>query len=616
MVRFGAENTSRKGGRPAGMDAASPSVRIGKGGSSKIGCRLCALLFPALALAGAPQAAFGEPHCIVRPYGTSELPSLRLDARSRSPAPSALRVAPSTGELHLLVILAEFLDRPHRIERERFEELIFGEFPSVRDYYATTSGARFAISGVVFGWVMLPQTQFFYSQDFGGVGAYPNNGQKMAEDAVTTAIAAGLDLTDHDVDGDGIVDALLVVHSGQGLEWSGVSNASTEPDLGAVNSHKWVVQKRSYGAGLPELIDYFTCPELQLVRPIVSPAWTDSISTIGVYCHEFGHILGLPDYYDGVARNLLGVWDIMDYGNWNRLSPLDPDFGAPGALPSRFSAWSRMFLGWTTPETLAPPIGASATSDFTLSSSSTGAPPLQLLANRFGVDWAFGNPGEGEFFLAELRTREGYDEGLPSSGVLLFHVDESRTSNLTTHNPDGRGLLLLVPRDGNTNVAPYDSIVNEPWPGAGESDFDASSNPSSRLFDGSESGLSLTDISLGGATASLTAMVENLVSELPIPFARPNPFHASTHATVDLVLSLEGAGASWESIEIFDVRGTRIRELRPPAVSEAGRIATWDGLTEEGRRAPAGVYLFRVRGSESAPFAPPLLRTGRVSLIR
>jgi immune inhibitor A len=560
----------------------------------------------AVAAVVAPTEA-APPQCVIAPppMAASGLRSLRPRSYGGGPA---LTIAPHVGSLHILVILAEFSDLPHHIAASRFPAHLFGTGNTVTTYYDELSGGRLAVDGDVYGWFTLPHDEHYYSNGEMGVGSYPNNGQKLAEDAVAAAIAGGVDLSAYDANADGVVDALLVIHSGEGFEWAGTTgpNALTPiPDVDSINSHKWVVVNGNYGADLPRVVDYFTGPELQRARTRFFPAWTDSIATVGVLCHELGHVLGLPDFYDtqtGASR--LGAWEIMDAGVWNWI-PTDPSVALPGALPGHFSAWSETYLGWTTPVVLAPPIGDVDERHVSVSSGSTGGAPLQLLQNPGGVDWAEGHAGTGEYFLAEVRTREGFDAGLPAAGLLVFHVDESRAGNVASSNVDGGGLLLLAPQDGSSSV---NSQADDPWPGT-QSTFGADSNPSSALFDGTSSGVTLSSIgALAGGSVSLTATIINFRAQVPIPFARPNPYRPSTDGEVALVLNLAGI-APPVTVTIHDLLGRRVRTLAGNSdFSSPGRIAHWDGRADDGTKLPAGVYFFRVRGGVSG--------TGRVLLLR
>lgn len=550
------------------------------------------------------EAGASGPACPAPPVDPAAV--ARTGGTPWEPALEGRAIPGTSGNVHLLVILAEFADRPHRIDPSRFEQLLFGEQgATLRDYYLEVSGGRLEVTGEVVGWVPLPESQFYYSQGNGGIGGYPTNGQRMTEDAVLAAVGGGgLDLRDYDADADAVVDALLVIHSGQGREWS-ASNLTTERDDLAINSHKWVVRQSTLQPGAPRVEDYFTCPELQLVKPIVSPTWTDSIATLGVFAHEFGHVLGLPDFYDtgDPGINHVGVWDLMDYGTWTRVDNSEP----PGATPAHFSAWSKTFLGWVEPLALDPPIGETAEASISLASATLGGSPLQALPNPFGVDWTPSRPGTGEYFLAEYRTRDGYDAGLPGEGILVYHVDESRRDNSALTNPGDGRLLQLEPRDGETSVSPLADVVTELWPGAGENSFDASSRPSSDFHDGSPSGVGFSGMTAGGGSAAFLASVANLRSEVGAPFARPNPWHPSTHGPVRLVVSLDAAGTTG-SLHVYDVTGRRVRTLTASGFDPGGRVATWDGLAEDGRPVAAGLYFLHLEGASGA--------TGKVVLVR
>lgn len=554
-------------------------------------------------------APAGGPWGVMPPFRPpDESPTaLRADwpaSVQRSHLEGAVRTA-STGNVHLLVILAEFADKLHRCEPARFAELLFGAAPSLRDYYDEVSRGALALSGDLYGWVTLPGSQLTYSNNVGGIGAYPNNAQKMTEDAVEAAIAAGLDLADYDADGDGAVDALLVIHSGQGLEWSANAAVTSEPDAQAIQSHMWSPVVKSFGAGLPQVTKYFTCPELQLVRPrLVTGA--DSLATIGVYCHEFGHMMGLPDFYDTATfENRVGVWAIMDYGSWNSHPAGN---GVPGDLPAQPTAWSKMFLGWAAPAVLSAAVGERTEQSITLSSASAGGAPLQLLANPAGVDWSLARPGSGEYFLAEVRTREGYDAGLPADGLILYHVDESREDNDAADNPDGGGLVLLLPQDGRVNVR-TDSSATDPWPGV-QTTFGETSSPSSALHDGSASGVSLSDITnVSAGSVSFTAIVVSTVTSA-YPYVFPNPWHTSLQAEVEIILAAPGSPvAQGGRLLIYDVAGRLVRTLGAEHIAD-GRVARWNARTSSGQLAVPGYYFLRLEGG--AGTAPP----GRLLLIR
>ena len=88
---------------------------------------------------------------------------------------------------------------------------------------------------------------------------------------------------------------------------------------------------------------------------------------VGTFCHEFGHVLGLPDYYDTTgSQNTLNSWDIMDAGNYNNL----------GRTPPTYSVYDRFFLGYLIPEQ------ESATANLTLNPIYQGKTPPANTTNQ------------------------------------------------------------------------------------------------------------------------------------------------------------------------------------------------------------------------------------------
>ncbi|MGQ0722447.1 MAG: hypothetical protein ACT4PE_12875, partial [Candidatus Eiseniibacteriota bacterium] len=144
------------------------------------------------------------------------------------------------------------------------------------------------------------------------------------------------------------------------------------------------------------------------------------------------------------------------------------------------------------------------------------------------------------------------------------------------------------------------------WPGA-QTAFGPSSTPASLLWSGSASGVNVPSIGpLLGGTVTLEVEVANLSTGNALPFARPNPFRPSAHGTTGLVASLQGlGGAAW--IGVYDLRGRLVRRLSGADFDAARRVADWNGMTDAGSPAPAGVYFFRAEGSGAS---------GKVALVR
>jgi len=272
---------------------------------------------------------------------------------------------------------------------------------SVRDYYREVSGNQFDIDGVVTRWYTAPHPYSYYVDAFNGFGDPPHNAQQMAHDAVVLA-DQDYDLRQFDNDGpdgtpdsgddDGFVDGLFVVHAGPGAEETGLDTD--------IHSHKWTLDTIYLSGdigfnGAIKVSAYTTEPEKWAgLVPHTSP---NLIASIGTFCHEFGHVLGLPDLYDTsglpTSSEGTGEWDLMGSGNFSH-APGD----TLGTSPSHMSAWSKQKLGLITPINVsADQVGA------TLAPVETGGNVYRLWTNGDNV---------GEYFLIENRQPIGFDRGL------------------------------------------------------------------------------------------------------------------------------------------------------------------------------------------------------------
>jgi immune inhibitor A len=129
------------------------------------------------------------------------------------------------------------------------------------------------------------------------------------------------------------------------------------------------------------------------------------LSPFGVMCHEFGHVLGLPELYaPNKAHEGVGIWGLMGQGTWVGM----------GDSPPHPSAWCKLKLGWVDP------ILVDKTQKMTLPSVSRSGRVIKIYAR--------GPDTPTEYFLIENRERRGADRLLPGAGLLVWHIDEGLTS--------------------------------------------------------------------------------------------------------------------------------------------------------------------------------------------
>lgn len=222
---------------------------------------------------------------------------------------------------------------------------------SMLNYYLEQSSGRFAVNGDVTEWVMVPNSYVNYDDDpdtqvWNFLEDSINGWYEMQinEGLSTEEINAYLsqfdiwDRYDYDSDGnfdepDGYIDTFQSVHAGEGEE----AGAPAE----MIWSHSWYARYNLQGIAGPEF------NKLGGIQIGNSDYWIGKYTIqpenggVGVFAHEFGHDLGLPDLYAYGGENGTGFWSLMSSGSW--LSDGTEDIGSK---PGHMGAWEKFQLGW------------------------------------------------------------------------------------------------------------------------------------------------------------------------------------------------------------------------------------------------------------------------------
>ncbi|WP_031102982.1 immune inhibitor A domain-containing protein [Streptomyces sp. NRRL S-146] len=247
--------------------------------------------------------------------------------------------------------------------QDYFNDLYFGSgkgVDSVKTYYEKQSSGRYSVEGKVSDWVKVPYNEARYGNNACGdtncssVWNIVSDGlnawvaqQKAAgrTDAQIKADVAQYDEWDrYDFDGDGdfnepdgYVDHFQVVHAGED-ESAGGGAQGTD----AIWAHRWYAFGTDAGATGPEN------NKLGGAKIGDTGIWVGDYTVqpenggLGVYAHEYGHDLGLPDLYDtSGGENSTGFWTLMSSGSW-----LGTGKNEIGDLPGDMTAWDKMQLGW------------------------------------------------------------------------------------------------------------------------------------------------------------------------------------------------------------------------------------------------------------------------------
>ena len=307
------------------------------------------------------------------------------------------------GQRHFLVILVEFKDKSFKEDdpNQAFTNMmnepgysVNGGTGSARDFYYDNSHGQFEPIFDVYGPVMLKEKYSYYGKNDG------SGNDAHAEEALVEGCKGlddQIDFSRYDSDGDGKVDLVFMYYAGYGEADSSDSNSiwphQWELSGAGVNLVQDGVQINSYACS-NELVGYGTL--------------SGKMVGIGTACHEFGHAMGLPDFYDtdyennGEAGALYG-YSTMCEGAYNN----------NGRTPPYFNFEERILLGWLTDSDYR---------EFEKSGDYTIPPIDENVAYRTFTDM------DGEYFIYENRTKTGWDRYIPAAGMIVYHVDKSSRS--------------------------------------------------------------------------------------------------------------------------------------------------------------------------------------------
>lgn len=374
---------------------------------------------------------------------------------------------PLKGKRKLLMLLVNFADTQPSFDADKFRELMnapdYNGTGSFRDYYLETSYNQLDIETTVVGWLQLPRQKSLYSTE---------DMSDLIRDALAL-VDPSIDIHQFDNDGDGELDGLSIIHQGMGQEVSGSTSD--------IWSHSSELLDQMYGD--VRVKKYTIQPEILFNDPYNGLQMT----TVGVLCHEFGHNLGAPDYYDTDYEdngyyNGTGIWDLMADGIWS-------EHYLPGDSPSSLNMWQKIQFGWVEPKVL------DSTATVTDMPAATDEPVGYIVKTK----------REGDYFVLENRQVQKFDRELPGHGLIVYHVDENRinlTAEMNTVNCDYQQGLYTVcasaTSDPGDSPESYGNInsAGAPFPGSTrKTTWTDTTTPSTHSNDGKYSYFSLSDIS-------------------------------------------------------------------------------------------------------------------------
>jgi M6 family metalloprotease-like protein len=395
------------------------------------------------------------------------------------------------------ILLAQYSDFSTHYDSASFQQLLFdgpNSTGTMSQYYDDVSYHQLMMNGYVHGWFKLPRASTYYIDDNYGLDY---GGRDLVIDAIVQS--------DSIVDYSKFIDKSSLDGEGYHVLQLGVVHPGGDAAAGAANiwSHRWNIRSRLLtrknlttetiltkanvlSSGHYQTNDYYNGQHVIIdgdyaLEPELSGSSNSSggLIEIGVFCHEFGHVFGLPDLYDtdGSSEGI-GQWCLMASGSYG-------GDGNTSESPTHMSAWCKEQLGWVTPMVVT-----SYTKQQPIASSTLTPTIYKLL--KLGQS-------STQYFLIENRTKHGFDTSLINGGLLIFHIDNSQSTN--TNEDHYR--VDLEQADGlrnlNNNVNRADA--GDPYPGSTVNrNFNSTTTPNSKDYNGNLTYVGVNNISNQGDT--------------------------------------------------------------------------------------------------------------------
>jgi len=449
-------------------------------------------------------------------YSSEQVQMLRTIRSIKSK--ETMKAFPTTGNRKLICILMGFKDKAFTKTQADFNNLFNqvnyttgGATGSVKDFYLENSYNTFNLTVTVAGPYTASQNMSYYgANDASGNDVKPD---VLVSEAVTAA-DADVNYADFDNDNDGYVDGVYVIYAGYGEEAG--APATT------IWAHAWEITAKTLDS---KIITSYSCSS-----ELTGTSGT-TITSIGVICHEFGHVLGAPDYYDtdyttNGQFDGTGDWDLMASGSWNN----------DGITPANHNAYTKvMVYGWGTATTLT------SGTTITIPSSKTDATAY------YRINTATTN----EFYLIENRQKTGFDASLPGHGLMIYHVSSAISSHFSSNDINAKAPQLMYPICASSTTNPtstststsYGNINSAgcPFPGTSSKfSFTDATTPWMKSWAGAATNKPITNINENTTTGVITFDFDGGNT------GNPSNFVATTNGTSQIDLS-------WTKSESRDV---------------------------------------------------------------
>ena len=373
----------------------------------------------------------------------------RLAATRGFGGKSSTSFFPHTGSPRAIVLLVQFANRPFKVQpRKAFNQYLnsmadrhqdFGNAEdrntgSVKKYFSDMSGGKFKPQFDLYGPITMPKNVAYYGEGSSSMERY----RELVSEACTM-MDDSLDFSMYDADKDGNVDLVYIIYAGYGESVSSIES-TLWPKAFVCGTEIKKDGKYVRLAGISNELNG---------RPDVHYSSKSGllINGVGLFCHEFSHCMGLPDFYptvspqwttangkqdfDAYDNQGMEEWDVMDNGIYLY----------NGYSPTAYTAWEREKMGWLTIETLTKE------GKVELKSIDEGGKAYRIKNDK--------NTSGNEYYIVENIQAKGWNKKLPASGMMVSHVEYEPRAFSVFHGGDNsvnnikkHPRMTIVPADG------------------------------------------------------------------------------------------------------------------------------------------------------------------------
>ncbi len=353
---------------------------------------------------------------------------------------------------------------------------------SVKDYFEAQSYGKFSPEFDIIGPITADNGYAYYGRNITEMPGSDAYARELVEEVCQKAYDRGLvNYEDYDVNNDGNVDFVFIVYAGR-------SESYTGSDPNTIWPHQWSINKTFGNMS----IKYYACSSELFYNS------DNIIDGIGTICHEFSHILGLPDFYSTSDKTkdvfAMDAWSVMDYGCYDNY----------GFTPVGYTAFERFSIGWMEIDEL----------------TESGKYQLESISESEKA-YRINSTNPNQFIILENHQKEGWYKYHESSGLMVTAVyyDRNVWNNNTVNNDPNLKRYYILPADNEYSYE--NSLHGDLFPYEGNDSITLNSLPAMKINGGLSIDKPLFNISNVNGIVTFDYIINNYTSVEEASFSTP-----------------------------------------------------------------------------------------------